>query len=240
VTGRVVATATALVIVVAAAAPAAAGAAVPVPSREHGATTAQIVASTIARAHPGRGRRVAHVATLTSWSRHAQRLLVLDSARRRGRDYLKVLLPVRPNGASGWIPRDKALLETTPYWIELRLGARQVSVYRSGQRVRRFGAVIGAPSTPTPRGLAAIYERNAQPNPRGFIGPWSLSLTAHSNVLESFGGGPGRVAVHGREGASLRDPLGSARSHGCIRITSQAVTWLARHVDAGTPVRIRS
>ena len=100
--------------------------------------------------------------------------------------------------------------------------------------------MTGAPGTPTPHGLAAIYERNRQPDPGGFLGPWALSLTAHSNVLESYGGGPGRVAIHGRAGASLRDPLGSARSHGCIRITSRAVSWLARHVPPGTPVRVRS
>jgi lipoprotein-anchoring transpeptidase ErfK/SrfK len=105
--------------------------------------------------------------------------------------------------------------------------------------VRRFPAVVGAPGTPTPRGLAAIYERNRQPDPGGFLGPWSLALTAMSDALESFGGGPGRVAIHGREGASLSDPLGSARSHGCIRITSRAVSWLARHAPPGTPVRIR-
>ena len=98
--------------------------------------------------------------------------------------------------------------------------------------------MIGAPGTPTPRGLHAIYERNRQADPGGFLGPWSLSLTALSNVLESFGGGPGRVAIHGREGASLRDPLGSARSHGCIRISSRAVTWLARHAPPGTPVEM--
>jgi L,D-transpeptidase catalytic domain len=108
-----------------------------------------------------------------------------------------------------------------------------------GKRVHRFRAVIGKPSTPTPLGLAAIYERNRQPNPRAFLGPWSLSLTAHSNVLESYGGGPGRVAIHGRAGASLRDPLGSARSHGCIRVNNRNVLWMAKRIPPGTPVRIR-
>jgi lipoprotein-anchoring transpeptidase ErfK/SrfK len=131
------------------------------------------------------------------------------------------------------------VLEQTPYWIELRLGTRWVTVYRDGRRARRFRAVVGAPGTPTPRGLAAIYERNRQPDPGGFLGPWSLSLTAFSNVLESYGGGPGRVAIHGRAGASLRDPLGSARSHGCIRVPNRAVSWLARSVAPGTPVRVR-
>jgi lipoprotein-anchoring transpeptidase ErfK/SrfK len=43
----------------------------------------------------------------------------------------------------------------------------------------------------------------------------------------SFGGGPGRVAIHGRDGTSLLDPLGSARSHGCIRIDNGPITWMA-------------
>jgi lipoprotein-anchoring transpeptidase ErfK/SrfK len=205
------------------------------PARAEGATTAQILVATSARARPGAGRRVARLATLTDWSRHAQRLLVLDS----NRDHVQVLLPTRPNGSTGWIARDKVLLGHTPYRLQLRLSTRRLTVFRSGRPVRRFRAVIGAPGTPTPRGLAAIYERNRQPDPGGFLGPWSLSLTALSNVLESFGGGPGRVAIHGREGASLRDPLGSARSHGCIRIDSRAVTWLARHAPPGTPVEIR-
>jgi lipoprotein-anchoring transpeptidase ErfK/SrfK len=225
----------------AAAAPGGADARVAVagPSRAAGATIAQIVAPTHARARPGRGPALARLGTRTTWSGHEQRLLVLRSAWRGEREWLKVLLPVRPNGSAGWIPRDKALLGTARYWIDLRLGSRWLTVYRDGRRVRRFRAVVGAPATPTPRGLAAVYERNAQPDRHGFLGPWALSLTAFSNVLESYGGGPGRVAIHGRDGASLRDPLGSARSHGCIRITSRAVSWLARRVTPGTPVRIR-
>jgi lipoprotein-anchoring transpeptidase ErfK/SrfK len=231
-----VALATAIVAAPASAEPGTSGRAV---RGEPAATTARIVVATTARARPGRGRRVAHVATVTAWSGHAQTLLVVDRAVRDGREWLKVLLPIRPVGATGWIPRDKAVLGRTRYRIELRLGSRRLTVYRDGRPVRRFRAVVGAPGTPTPRGPAAIYERNRQPDPGGFLGPWSLALTAMSDVLESFGGGPGRVAIHGREGASLSDPLGSARSHGCIRITSRAVTWLARHAPPGTPVRIR-
>jgi lipoprotein-anchoring transpeptidase ErfK/SrfK len=50
---------------------------------------------------------------------------------------------------------------------------------------------------------------------------------------------PGRVAIHGRAGGSLLDPLGTPASHGCIRIDNQAVGWLAQHVPAGSPVNIR-
>jgi hypothetical protein len=109
---------------------------------------------------------------------------------------------------------------------------------RSDGLVRRFRAVVGKPSTPTPLGLFAVYERARQPDPDAFLGPWALHLTAHSNVLEDYGGGPGRVALHGRSGASLRDPLGTAASHGCVRVRNGDIRWLAKVAAPGTPVLI--
>ena len=116
---------------------------------------------------------------------------------------------------------------------------RSVRVHRAGKLARRFRAVVGKPGTPTPHGMFAVYERARQPDPAGFIGPWALHLTAHSNVLRNYGGGPGRIAIHGRSGASLRDPLGSGRSHGCVRVPNSDIRWLARKLPVGTPVRIR-
>jgi hypothetical protein len=162
---------------------------------------ARIVAPAFARARLKSPKRGWRVSRQTSWSGQPQLLLVLDATVRDGREWVKVLLPERPNGSAGWLPRHRVALRRTRYWIEVRTGARRVTVYRDGTRVRRFRAVVGKPSTPTPHGLAAIYERNRQPDPGGFLGPWSLPLTIHSNVLMNFGGGPGRVAIHGRAGA---------------------------------------
>jgi lipoprotein-anchoring transpeptidase ErfK/SrfK len=67
-----------------------------------------------------------------------------------------------------------------------------------------------------------------------------LHLTAHSEVLDDYGGGPGRVAIHGRAGASLLDPLGTARSHGCVRVSNEAVRLLARRLVPGVPVAVIS
>jgi L,D-transpeptidase catalytic domain len=209
------------------------------PSRAHGATVARVVAPTRARPHLASPRGSVRVGTTTAWSGQAQTLLVLEAARLDGRRWLKVLLPFRPNGSAGWILRDHVQLGRTRYWVTVRTRARTVTVYHRGERSRRFRAVVGAPGTPTPHTLAALYERNRQPDPRAFLGPWALSLTAFSNVLEDYGGGPGRVAIHGRAGASLADPLGSARSHGCVRIDNPAIRYLARNLPAGTPVRLR-
>jgi lipoprotein-anchoring transpeptidase ErfK/SrfK len=208
------------------------------PSRAGGATVAGIVAPTWARSQPGAGHRVWLVPTQTTWSKEPDVLLVLGSLNRRGREWLHVLLPIRPDGASGWIPRSNALLDRTHYWVVVDKRARTVRVYRRGALVRHFQAVIGKPATPTPDGLAAVYEIDRQPDPNGFLGTWALPLTILSKVLLNFGGGPGRIAIHGRGGASLNDPLGSARSHGCIRVDNSDIDWMAKHIPQGAPVQI--
>jgi lipoprotein-anchoring transpeptidase ErfK/SrfK len=208
------------------------------PSRAQGATIAAIMVGVEARSRPGAGNGVWRLGTATSWSGEAQFLLVLGAAEYRGSEWLRVLLPIRPNGTTGWIPRDAVTLRTTRYWITVDKRARTVTIYRTGKLIHRYQAVIGKPATPTPDGLAAIYEIDPQPDPSGFLGPWSLPLTIFSNVLYNFGGGPGRIAIHGRDGASLADPLGSARSHGCIRIDNSAIDWMAMRIPQGTPVQI--
>ncbi len=210
------------------------------PVARHGAAVAKVLAPVTARRSPSaRARAVWRVPTATGWSHQTQALLVRRSARDdAGRRWLEVALPIRPTGTSGWIPADYARLSRTSWWVEISTARRLVTVYRAGRLVRRFSAVVGAPGTPTPHGLFAIWEKNLQPDPRAFIGPWALSLTALSNVLESYGGGPGRVAIHGRSGLSLQDPLGTAASHGCVRVDNDDVRWLAQRLPHGTPVRV--
>lgn len=202
--------------------------------------SARIMIRTKAWSRPGgKGRLRTVLKTQSIWSRGPQHLLVLKSAAVKGRTWIKVRLPSRPNTASAWIPANRARLIRNPWRVTIARASRKVTVFRSGKPVVRFRAVIGAPGTPTPKGLFAIYEKVRQRPANGFLGPFALHLTAHSNVLDNYGGGPGRVAIHGRDGASLLDPLGTARSHGCIRINNSRVRFLARSLPLGTPVRIR-
>jgi hypothetical protein len=207
------------------------------PSRSGGAWIARVTATTSARTKPGGGSEVWLVPPETSWAHQPQRLMILETGHAGDEGWLRVRLPLRRH-RSGWIRRDSASISHTGYWIKVQRGTRVVTVYSGGREVRHFRAVVGASATPTPIGLAAIYERVRQPDPRAFLGPWAMHLTAVSDVLDNYGGGPGRVAIHGRAGASLRDPLGSARSHGCIRVNNDDVAWLAKHVPAGTPVHL--
>jgi lipoprotein-anchoring transpeptidase ErfK/SrfK len=212
-------------------------AAIEAPSRSGGSAIAGITTTTPARSKPGGGRLIWDIPPQTAWSQQPQRLLVLESGHSGDERWIRVRLPLRRNH-SAWIRRDAATITHTRYWVRVQRATRWITVFDAGKQVRRFRAVVGAPSTPTPVGLAAIYERVRQPDPRAFLGPWALHLTALSRVLDDYGGGPGRVALHGRAGASLADPLGSARSHGCVRVNNDDVGWMARNLPAGTPVNI--
>ncbi len=160
-------------------------------------------------------------------------LLVLDAAAtRRGRCWLQVRLPWRPNDATGWVRADRVILRPTPWRLVVSTAERTLSAYRRGRLVRRVEVVVGKPSTPTPQGLFSII--GAWPSsPNAFLGTWILPLTAHSDALQQFDGGNGTVGIHGRGGASLLDPLGSAASHGCIRVANASIDWLVRSIGVG-------
>jgi lipoprotein-anchoring transpeptidase ErfK/SrfK len=198
---------------------------------------ARVVAPTVARAEPGAGRTVMKVSPLAEWGGGEVQYLVLRSEVQDGRRWLEVRLPERPNAAVGWIRADFTRGSTTPWRIEVSTGAARITVERAGRPVATFAAVVGKPSTPTPRGLFAVDEPIRQPA-GSELGPWALFLTAHSRVLDDFGGGPGRIAIHGRAGPLLADPLGSKASHGCIRISNGHVRWLQRLAVPGTPVQV--
>ena len=211
---------------------------VPGPSRKTGTYSARVLIGTAVRKRPGKESTRWYASTRTKWSGNGQRLMVLGSRRVRGELWLKVRLPVRPNGSKGWIPRDRVQLARSPHYIVIDRSRRFLTVFRDGRRVRSFRVVVGAPSTPTPLGLFAIQDRARQPDPGGFIGPWAVPLTAHSEELRRYDGGPGLVALHGRAGASLLDPLGSARSHGCVRMGNGRILGITRMM-LGTAVRIK-
>jgi L,D-transpeptidase-like protein len=149
-------------------------------------------------------------------------LLVLATRSRDGRCWLQVRLPSRPNVAKGWVDAERVQASATPWRIEVALRSRTVTLLRAGARV-------------------ALVQ--AYPNPASdFLGRWVVTLTAHSDVLQRYDGGDGRVAIHGRGGDSLRVPLGSAASHGCVRLTNAAISGIVRRIGEaaipGTPVRI--
>jgi lipoprotein-anchoring transpeptidase ErfK/SrfK len=149
--------------------------------------------------------------------------------------WLKVMLPGRPNGSTGWITQRGTQQSTTSWRVSIRTATRSVRVYRRGRLVRSFAAVVGKPSTPTPNGRFFVEESILMP--RGSAGaPYALALSARSNVLQEFEGGPGQIALHGV--ANLGGTPGTAISHGCVRLADADIRWLAAHISPGVRVTV--
>jgi hypothetical protein len=152
-----------------------------------------------------------------------------------GLRWLRVRLPGRPNGHSGWIARRGTAAAFTNWHLVVDTAARRVIVYQNGRRVRTFEAVVGKPSTPTPQGQFFV-EEGIQLRPHDAGAPFALALSARSNVLQEFDGGPGQIALHGL--ANIGGVLGSAVSHGCVRLANDTMHWLVTRIGAGVPVTI--
>ena len=156
----------------------------------------------------------------------------------KGNEWLRVPLPGRPLGRTGWIPAANATIVRSHWRLVIDRKKRQAIVYRDKRVSRRLPVVVGKATTPTPKGRFFVEEKVPQSS-GSVLGPWAIATSAYSTVLQEFGGSPGQVALHGRAGALLRDPLGTAASHGCIRFENRVIRQLAALLPNGTPVDVR-
>ena len=123
----------------------------------------------------------------------------------------------------------------TSWHIVVVTSSRRVAVYHHGRRVRIFKAVVGKSSTPTP--LGEFFVEESIKLPADAVGaPFALALSARSNVFQEFAGGPGQIALHGLN--NVGGTLGTAVSHGCVRLNTAGMRWLAKRIVPGTPVTI--
>ncbi|MFC4912413.1 L,D-transpeptidase [Actinomadura gamaensis] len=149
-------------------------------------------------------------------------------------EWLRVLLPSRPNGASGWVTTRGGGLRTahTPYVIRVDVAHRALTLLKDGRQAGRWSVAVGEPHTPTPSGrtfvMASLAPAKRTPS------PVVLPLGTHSATLDSFGGGPGTVALHGWPDASV---FGKPVTHGCVRVPQDALRQLSE-VPLGTLVQL--
>lgn len=203
------------------------------------AWTGRVVATVTARTAPKPDARKRMVLKTTApFSGNGTVVLITRRTVVDGVPWVEVLLPMRPNGARGWIPQDVLVLSRTRVRVAIDLSERRLRVFRAGRRVMTASIAIGKPATPTPTGrFFAIAERIDTNMPGGFLGPIVLPLTGFSETLNEFAGGNGRVAIHG---TSLPALIGTRASHGCMRMRNADIVRLARLATPGTPVAIRN
>lgn len=225
---------TAALTITAATASAAVAAAAQAPVSQPGVA---LIRPAVARSAPSyQARAVGRVDTYTPLTlRNAIFPVVSQQATAAGASWVRVELPRRPNGTTGWIPSRVTKQVPLNWRIRVVLHQRRTYVYRDGKLVRSFRVVVGARRTPTPRGHFYVVER-VKIHTSWAHGLWALATSAHSNVLQEFDGGDGQIALHAR--GSLAAPVGTAASHGCIRVANGTIAWMARVIPRGTPIDV--
>ncbi len=192
--------------------------------------------ATEAYTRPSRASRgIQHVTRTRPITGERTVLPVIARAKVKGTVWLRVLLPGRPNSHAGWITAREATPGITYWRITVHTSRREVIVQFDGRMRRTFAAVVGKSSTPTPQGRFFVEESVAL-YPQQVGAPYALALSARSNVLQEFDGGPGQIALHGTD--NVGGVPGTAASHGCIRLTTSDITWLANRIPPGTRVTI--
>ena len=150
--------------------------------------------------------------------------------------WYRAQLPMRPNGAIGWIRARDVWLGRVRTRIEIDVSAKRLTFFRNGRRVLRATIAVGAPATPTPTGRFYVNQRLIPVDKSGPFGPGAIGISAFSNVLTGWTQG-GPVAIHGtNEPWSIGHPV----SNGCIRLPNPVLRRLFGAVPAGTPVIIRA
>lgn len=198
----------------------------------------------------GVAAQVETTATDATLTVDVNRLVLVRSSRGVDVDHAATLASLREALAAGTKSVPLAVTFTEPALTEQDLGPaivvdiseRRLYLYEHGVLAKEYGVAVGTPSHPTPRGdfqitlkrymptwvnpgsaWAADMPRSIPPGPSNPLGTRALNLDA-----------PG-IRIHG---TSADYSIGTAASHGCMRMHRWDIEDLYERVDVGTPVHI--
>ncbi len=152
-----------------------------------------------------------------------------------GESWVRLRVPGRPNGRTGWVARAAlGSFEQTHWLIVVNLGARRLTAYFEGRVRLRAPVGVGKPSTPTPTGRFWVREKVPVRERASPYWPYVLGTSDYSTLTEWPGGGI--VAIHGDFHEPRRIP--GDPSHGCVRMRDSDIGWLGPRIPLGTPVEV--
>jgi len=128
--------------------------------------------------------------------------------------------------------------------ITISKASRRLRLFKRLKLSKSYGVAIGQPAFPTPSGLFSIANKAVNPAWNAPNRPWAGAYanetvpggSAENPLKARWMGIINGVGIHG-----TGDPgsIGTAASHGCIRMTVPDVIDLYPRVPLGTPVLIR-
>jgi lipoprotein-anchoring transpeptidase ErfK/SrfK len=146
-----------------------------------------------------------------------------------------IALPIR-------VIEPKLAVATMGKTIFVKIRTRRLYLYEGGQLVKEYGIAVGMGAFPTPKGEFKIVNKRRNPTWSNPGSGWAKSMPAYigpgvSNPLGTRAldlNSPG-IRIHG---TSKDYSIGTAASHGCMRMHRKDIEELFEIVPVGTPVII--
>lgn len=154
-----------------------------------------------------------------------------------GDGWVEVMLPVRPNGTTGWVSTDDVSLYVVDSEIVVDLATRRLTYTVDGVEVLATDVGIGSEHNQTPTGHYFVTDNVTLADPNSPWGPHALGISARSDTITEFNGGDGIIGIHGTNNP---DSVGGNISLGCVRLPNDAITLLHEMVPLGTRVTVRA
>jgi L,D-transpeptidase-like protein len=193
------------------------------------------VARVAVRASPSSGaRRVGRLRYLTEDGPFEVYPVLESHVDAGGLTWVRIRLPMRPNGRSGWVPRDDlGPLRGVRTMLRVNRATLRATLYRDGRKIWSSRVGVGKASTPTPAGRFWIRSRLRGLRSAPTYGPYAFGTGAYSALSDWPGGGV--VGIHGSDRPQL---IPGRPSHGCVRVPNGAITRLWQLMPIGTPVLV--
>jgi hypothetical protein len=195
------------------------------------------VANAPVRSGPdGGARAIARLHRKTEMGSREVYLLLSQQADARGRTWVRIRLPGRPNARIGWVRR-ATLGPTHVTHTALLVDKRRLTatLLVNGRARWRVPVGVGTARTPTPAGRFYVRELlkiNPATTP---YGPYIIGTSGYARLSDYPGGGI--IGIHGTTQPSR---IPGRPSHGCVRLRNAHITMLAKRLPIGAAVRIRN
>jgi hypothetical protein len=151
--------------------------------------------------------------------------------------WVEVMLPVRPNGTTGWVRSDDVSLYVVDSEIVVDLANRRLTYIVDGVEVLNTDIGVGSEHNRTPTGHYFVTDNVTMADPNSPWGPHALGISARSDTITEFNGGDGIIGIHGTNNP---DSIGGNISLGCVRVPNDKITLLHEMVPLGTRVTVRA
>lgn len=151
--------------------------------------------------------------------------------------WVEVMLPIRPNGSTGWVRSRDVSLYVADSTIVIDLDKRRLTYLVGGVELLSTAVGIGSRYNPTPTGVFFVTDSVSLSDPDSPWGPYALGLSARSETITEFNGGDGIIGIHGTNNPSS---IGDDISLGCVRLPNDVISQLHAMVPLGTRVEIRA